>query len=515
MRKIALIILDGWGLAPAWGGNAISMAETPNMDRLWKEYPHTQLLAAEEAVGLPKLEPGNSEVGHLNIGSGQIVYQSLPGINAVIADGSFFKNEVLLSAVENSKKDNSNLHLIGLVSDGGIHSYNGHLYALLELAKKQNLENVFIHMITDGRDTEPMSALSYLDKLNEKIKEIGVGVITSIAGRYYAMDRDNHWDRTEAYYDLLTSSIGERYETAEKAIAESYRKDKSDEFIQPVMISNDKNPFISIKNGDSVIFFNFRSERTRQITEAFIQDDFSKFHRKKKVDDIYFTTFAYLEEYTKNPKIKIVFHEREIKHPLAEILSEKGLKQFHIAETEKYAHVTFFFNGGREEPFLGEERTLIPSPRIATYDLKPEMSAKAVAKKVISSFNNFDFTVCNFANLDMVGHTGKIKAVVKAAEEVDACLGKIIEAAGKSKITVIITADHGNAEEMINPKNNEPYTEHTTNPVPFILCSDEPALKKSLKENGKMALKDIAPTILKLMEINSVPAEMTGVSLVE
>lgn len=515
MRKIILLILDGWGLAPAWGGNAISMAETPNMDRLWKEYPHTQLLAAEEAVGLPEKEPGNSEVGHLNIGSGQIVYQNLPGINAVIADGSFFKNEVLLSATKFTQKNDSNMHLLGLVSDGGIHSYNGHLYALLELAKYQGVKNVFIHMITDGRDTEPMSALSYLRELQDKIKEIGLGKVASISGRYYAMDRDNHWDRTQSVYDLLTSGIGESFPSAEKAIAESYRQNKSDEFIQPVMISDEKNPFTPIKDGDAVVFFNFRSERARQLTESFIQDDFRKFHCKKKLENIFFATFAFLEEYAQNKNIKIVFHERKILHPLAQILSEKGLKQFHIAETEKYAHVTFFFNGGIEKPFSDEDRVLVPSPSVATYDLKPEMSAKEVAKKVIEKFNHYDFTVCNFANLDMVGHTGKIKAVIRAAEEVDSLVGKITEAALKNKALVIITADHGNAEEMINPKNNEPYTEHTINPVPFILCSDDPALKKTLKNTGKEALKDIAPTILKLMDIADIPAEMTGVSLVE
>jgi len=514
MRKVILIVLDGWGIAPAWGGNAIEMAETPNVDHFWKQYPHTALKAAEEAVGLPHHEPGNSEVGHLNIGSGQVVYQNLPGITATIKDGSFFKNEVLLEAINRAKQNNSNLHLLGLVSDGGVHSYIGHLFALLDLAKQQNVSKVFIHMITDGRDTDPMKALSYLEELNKKIKEVGIGTIETVMGRYFAMDRDKHWDRTEKAFDALTSGIGGMSDSAERAISENYRQGKNDEFINPTVISSDQSPFVPISDNDSVIFFNYRAERTRQLTEALAQPDFSKFSRRKTPKNIYLATFAFLEEYVDSQNIKVVFHHRNIANPLAKVISDAGLKQIHIAETEKYAHVTFFFDGSSEKPFPREEQVLVPSPRVATYDLKPEMSADQVANKIISNFKNFDFTVANFANPDMVGHTGNIKATIRACEAVDTELGRIVEAV-LGKAVVIITADHGNAEQKLNPNTGEPYTEHTINPVPFILCSDDPALQQQFRtataEHG-LSLCDIAPTILEIMGLNK-PPEMTGVSL--
>jgi 2,3-bisphosphoglycerate-independent phosphoglycerate mutase len=514
MQKVILIILDGWGIAPAWGGNAIEMAETPNMDHLWKQYPHTELKAAEEAVGLPYHEPGNSEVGHLNIGSGQVVYQNLPGITATIKDGSFFKNEVLLQAINHVKENNSNLHLLGLVSDGGVHSYIGHLFALLDLAKRENLQKVFIHMITDGRDTDPMKALSYLEELNRKIKEVGVGRIETVMGRYFAMDRDKHWDRTQKAYDALTSGIGGMADSAERAISENYRQGKTDEFINPTVIATDSEPFVPISDNDAVICFNYRAERTRQLTESLILANFGKINRRKFPKNLFFATFAFLEEYTENPNIKVVFHHRKIGNPLAKVISDAGLKQIHIAETEKYAHVTFFFDGGSEKPFPGEEQVLVPSPKVATFDLKPEMSADKVANKVIENFSNFDFTVCNFANPDMVGHTGNIKATIRACEAVDKELGRIVEAV-KDKATIIITADHGNAEQKLNPNTGEPYTEHTTNPVPFILRSKESALQQPLRlataEKG-LSLSDIAPTILEIMGLQK-PQEMTGVSL--
>lgn len=514
MRKVVLMILDGWGLAPAWGGNAIEMAETPNIDNLWKKFPHTQLLASQEAVGLPHHEPGNSEVGHLNIGCGQIVYQNLPGITATIEDGSFFQNQALIDAVNHAKKNGSNLHLLGLVSDGGIHSYNAHLYALLKLAKDQGINKVYIHMITDGRDTDPMKALSYLEELEAKTKEIGVGQVESIAGRYWAMDRDKHYDRTMKTYDILTSGIGPMSESAQKAISENYRQNKTDEFILPTVISNNEKPFVPIADNDALVFFNYRAERTRQLTEAFTDPNFKGFSRRKNIKNLYFATFAFLDEYTKNPNIKVVFHRRDISEPLAKVISDANLTQLHIAETEKYAHVTFFFNGSKEEPFPGEKRILVQSPKVATFDLKPEMSAPDVANKVLSNFNNFDLTVCNFANPDMVGHTGNIKATIRACEKIDELVGKITAEVLSKNAIVIITADHGNAEQMLNPNTGESYTEHTANPVPFILCSNEPNLQQPLRENGEhsLILSDISPTILDIFGLQK-PKEMTGISL--
>ena len=517
MRNVVLIILDGWGIAPAWGGNAVEMAETPKLDNLWKKYPHLELKAAEEAVGLPHHEPGNSEVGHLNIGSGQIVYQNLPGITATIKNGSFFKNEALIGATEHVKKNNSNLHLLGLVSDGGVHSFNGHLYALLQLVKNQNVSKVYIHMITDGRDTDPMKALSYLSELDKKIKEIGIGKVETVMGRYWAMDRDKHYDRTEKAYDVLTQGIGSMADTAERAISESYRQNKTDEFINPTSIQDDQHPFVPISDNDAVIFFNYRAERARQLTQSFTDKNFNKFPRRKVAKNLYFATFAFLEEYIENPEIKTVFHLHLINNPLAKVISDAGLKQFHIAETEKYAHVTFFFNGSNENPFPGETRVLVQSPRVATFDLKPEMSAREVTSKVIENFSKFAFTVCNFANADMVGHTGNIKSTIRACEKVDECIGQIVKAVVEKNGIAIVTADHGNAEQMLNPNTGEPYTEHTIDKVPFILCSNDEKLLRPLRNNGSehgLILSDIAPTIIEIMGLQK-PSEMTGVSLLE
>lgn len=512
--KVVLIIMDGWGLAPAWGGNAIEMAQTPNIDTLWRKFPHASLKAAEEAVGLPRHEPGNSEVGHLNIGCGQIVFQNLPGITAIINDGTFYENKILIDAFGHAKEKNSNLHLIGMVSDGGVHSFNGHLYALLEMAKKQDFTRVYIHVFTDGRDTDPMKALSYLSDLNEQINRIGFGRIESISGRYYAMDRDKHWDRTQKTYDVITSGVGPISESAQKAISDNYRQNITDEFIIPTVIQSQEKPFVPINDNDSIIFFNFRSDRARQLTAAIAQHGFRQFERKKILNNLYFCTFAFLEEYVGQKEIKPVFQSREIKYSLARILSEANLKQLHIAETEKYAHVTYFFNGGKETPFDGEERALIQSPRVATFDLKPEMSAGEITKKVLSDFTKFDFTVCNFANPDMVGHSGNIKATIRACETVDQKVGEIVKTVLDSGAVAIITADHGNAEQKINPNSGEPYTEHTINPVPFILCSNNQALNRPLRQNNEraLALSDIAPTIIDIMKLNK-PAEMSGVSL--
>lgn len=510
MKKVVLIILDGWGLAPAWGGNAIEMAETPHLDEFWRKFPRTTLKAAEEAVGLPIHEMGNSEVGHLNIGCGQIAYQNLTGISQTITDGTFFKNQTLLATCEHVKKNNSTLHLLGLVSDGGIHSHVDHLYALLKLAKDNNVSKVNIHVITDGRDTDPMKAYTYLNNLKIEIEKIGVGKIVSICGRYWAMDRDKHWDRTQKAYDAFFKGIAPSVDSSEKAIADNYRQNKTDEFILPTLIQKEGENN-SISSNDGLIFFNFRSDRTRQIIDSVVSPSFNKFSRKK-IENLYFASFSFLEEYLRNPLIKQVFELRNINHSLASVLSENKLSQLHIAETEKYAHVTFFFNGGIETLFPGEDHFLVNSPKVPTFDLKPEMSALEIKNHVLAKFMDYDFTVCNFANADMVGHTGDIKATIRACEMVDKCLGEIIQAILSKDCVAIITADHGNAEQMLNPANGEPYTEHTTNPVPFILCANNPVLQRQLRADVNLKLSDIAPTILDIFGIAK-PEEMTGQSI--
>lgn len=521
IQKCVLIILDGWGYAPSWGGNAVEAAETPNMDTYWRKYPHTVLKAAEEAVGLPIHEPGNSEVGHLNIGSGQIVRQNLPGITTEINEGRFAKNPVLLEAINTAMKNSSNIHLIGLVSDGGVHSHITHLFALLDLLKEhlksdKNVSKVFIHMITDGRDTDPMKALSYASLLEAKIDEVGLGKIATVMGRYYAMDRDNRWDRIQKAYDCLTLGVGQNAESAEKAISFAYRQNQTDEFINPTVISKEGEAFTPIKDQDTIIFFNFRSDRTKELTWAFVKPNFRDFSRRKFLKNIYFATFSFHEEYEEKLPVKVVFKPATIEYPIARVLSEQKLKQLHIAETEKYAHVTYFFDGGRESPFAGETEQLIPSPKVATYDLKPEMSALHVTEEFLGKFRNFDFVVINFANPDMVGHTGNLKATIKACEIVDECVGRVVKDALKENYVVVITADHGNAEQMINPNTGEPHTEHTTNPVPFVIVSENPTFQNPLRANGEhgLILSDVAPTLLKIMGQEK-PTEMTGQSLIE
>ena len=513
--KVILIIMDGWGLAPAWGGNAIEMAQTPNIDKLWRKFPRTELKAAEEAVGLPVHEMGNSEVGHLNLGCGQIAYQNLTGINSTISDGTFFANPTLVGACEHAKKNDSYLHLMGLLSDGGIHSHINHLFALMKLAKNQGLTKVMIHCFTDGRDTDPMSAYTYINQLKEKIAEIGIGQIGSIAGRYFAMDRDKHWDRIKKSYDCMVNAIAPVFESPEKAIAENYRQNHTDEFIEPAIIQTKTEVFHQISDNDAIIFFNFRADRAREMIDTIVRADFRGFERRK-LQNIYFAAFSFLEEYANNATILPAFNLRNIQFPLARVLSEAGLTQFHIAETEKYAHVTFFFNGGHETLFPKEDHFLIHSPKVATFDLKPEMSAAFIAEKVINSFEKYDFTVVNFANADMVGHTGNIKATIKACETVDKYVGLVTDAALRRNAIVLITADHGNAEQMLNPVNGEPYTEHTTNHVPFILCSNDAILERPLKidttARGSI-LSDVAPTILDIFGVKK-PEEMTGESLI-
>lgn len=512
-QKLMLVILDGWGNAPAWGGNAVELAETLNMNNYWRKYPHTVLKAAEEAVGLPLHEPGNSEVGHLNIGCGQIVRQNLSGISQEIAEGSFFRNAILLEAIENARKNSSNLHLIGLVSDGGVHSHINHLFALLELIKSKNFDRVYIHMITDGRDTDPMKALSYLAMLDEKLTELQIGRVESVMGRYYAMDRDNRWDRLKLAYDVLVLGVGPKAESAKKAIADSYRRGQYDEFITPTIIENSQSKFAPIKENDSVIFFNFRADRTRELTWAFVKKNLRTFDRRKFIEPLYFATFAFHEEYEEKLPVQVIFRPSAILTPLAKVLSENNFKQLHVAETEKYAHVTYFFDGTQDKPFSREDWILVPSSKVPTYDLKPEMSAEQVTETVLKKFANYDFIVVNFANADMVGHTGNLKAAVRACEFVDVCLARIVSAAFKEKWVIIVTADHGNAEMMINPNTGEPHTEHTTNPVPFVVISENPAWQSPLV-TGSHALSDVSPTILKIMGLGQ-PKEMTGKSLVE
>jgi 2,3-bisphosphoglycerate-independent phosphoglycerate mutase len=506
-NKILLIILDGFGLGKNPKIDAIAQAKKPFIDHLFADYPWTAINASSEDVGLPQGQMGNSEVGHMNIGAGRIVYQEITRINLSIRKGDFFEKPAFLGAVENVKKNNSALHFIGLLSDGGVHSLNTHIYALIDLANRHGVKNVYVHALLDGRDTPPEAGVKYLQELLDKMKEIGVGNIASVMGRYYGMDRDNRWDRTEKAYRAMTEGVGIRSTDPLQAVRASYAQNVTDEFVLPIVIEKDQKPIASIKDGDSVIFFNYRTDRTRQLTRAFIQDGFDKFTRKRL--DLYFATMTkYHDDFT----CPVAFPPQFLTHTLGEIISDLGLKQLHIAETEKYAHVTFFFNGGREEPFPGEERMLVPSPRgVATYDLKPEMSAYGITDKAIEGINSsqYAFMVMNYANTDMVGHSGKMPAAIKAVEVVDDCLSKVVPVAQEKGFTVLITADHGNADKMVDTDGG-PHTAHTTNWVPFIIVKD--GFTPTLRKDGKLA--DIAPTILQLMGIPA-PKEMDGVPLIE
>lgn len=515
IKPIVLLILDGWGYAPPWGGNAISVAKVPIFDSIWKNYPHTTLCASGECIGLPGHERGNSEVGHLNIGSGQVVKQDSSTITDSIKDGTFFSNAAFTKAIDHAKKRNGNLHLMGLISDGAIHSKLDHLYALLEFCKIQKFDRVYIHAFTDGRDTDPMAAISIVSHLQDKLREIGVGKIATISGRYYGMDRDNHWERTSLVYNAITNGQGETTNTALKAITQSYNKAITDEFIMPTVITQDNKPIALAKDGDSMIFFNFRSDRARQISMAFMAKKMPYFKRNPAFEHLYFVgmiPYGYEEELKLN--LQSAYEPGRIKKTLGEVLSLNNLKQFHTAETEKYAHITYFFNGGKEEPFSGEDRLLIPSPRIASYDLKPEMSIREVNKNAIDRINKnvYDFIVINFANPDMIGHTGNFKAAISTCEEVDKQLELIIKAVLGKKGLIMVTADHGNIEQMVNPRTGEPDTEHTKNPVPFILVSKKNNIEHlGLRTGGVLA--DISPSILEFLNINQ-PTEMIGQTLI-
>lgn len=501
-----LMILDGFGDNQNKDGNAIQLAKTPNIDKLMKKYPNTNINTSGLHVGLPEGQMGNSEVGHTNIGAGRIVYQELTRITKSIEEGDFFSNSEFIAAIENCKKNHSKLHILGLVSDGGVHSHIRHLYGLLEMAKRRDFEDVYVHCFLDGRDTPPASAESYILKLEEKMKEKGVGKIASISGRFYAMDRDKRWERVQKCYNALVKGEGVKAGSAVKAIEDSYQKEVFDEFVEPTIICNGEEPIAKIENQDSVIFFNFRPDRAREITRALVDPDFDGFETEKL--QLYYVCFTNYDETM--PNVQVAFQKEPLTNTLGEVVSKAGLTQLRIAETEKYAHVTFFFNGGEEKQYPGEDRILIPSPKVETYDMKPEMSAYEVTDKVCEALKNdqYDIIVLNFANTDMVGHTGSLPAAIKAAETVDECVGKVVKIIEEKQGNLIITADHGNAEQMIDYKTGEPHTAHTTNPVPIILITADASL--TLQKNGKLA--DLAPTMLALMNLEK-PKEMTGESL--
>jgi len=509
-KPVMLMILDGWGVRPAGPGNAVSLARTPHLDRLLSDYPHTQLHTSGKAVGLPDGIMGNSEVGHLNIGAGRIVYQDLTRIDLSIEDGSFFTNPAINSAINSALEDKRALHLMGLVSDGGVHSQLTHLFALLDLAQQKGLKRVYVHAILDGRDTPPDGGKSYLAKLQAHIDKIGNGRIASVCGRYYAMDRDTRWDRTLIAYQLYTQGIGTPTRDVVSAVAEAYQSGETDEFVKPIIMtdSNDQ-PLATLQEGDSAIFFNFRADRARQITRALTEKNFEGFDRSVWPR---IANYVCMTLYDEKFPLPLAFPPVHLEQILGQVVSREGLNQLRIAETEKYAHVTYFFNGGEENPFENEDRCLIPSPRdIPTYDYKPQMSALAVTEEVLQRIasDRYDLIVLNFANMDMVGHTGKLDAAIEAVETVDQCVGRIVDAVLAKAGALLITADHGNAETMIED-NGHVHTAHTTNPVRLILVND--SRKQTRLRPG--VLGDIAPTILQLMKITQ-PEQMTGRSLIE
>lgn len=501
-KLVSLIILDGYGQTDKVKGNAIKQANTPNMDKYMSSYPNSTVFCSGMDVGLPEGQMGNSEVGHTNIGAGRVVYQELTRITKSINDGDFFENSELINAVENCKKNNSAFHIMGLVSDGGVHSHNTHLYALLQLAKNNGLDKVFVHCLLDGRDVPPTSGADYIKMLEEKMSEIGVGKIATVMGRYYAMDRDNRWERVEKGYEAMVLGKGIQAENAVSAIEKSYSDGINDEFVLPSIITDDA----KISNNDSVIFFNFRPDRAREITRAIVDEDFDGFNRPNGYFPTYYVCFT---QYDANmPNVTVAFKPTSLNNTFGEYISKKGYTQLRIAETEKYAHVTFFFNGGVEAVYDGEERALIPSPKVATYDLKPEMSAYEVADECVKRIESgkYDVVILNFANCDMVGHTGVFDAAVAAVEAVDECVGKVIDAILRQGGTALVTADHGNAEQML-ADDGSVQTAHSTNVVPLILIGED----VKLKESGRLA--DLAPTMLDLMGLD-IPSEMTGESMI-
>ncbi len=508
--QVTLIIMDGWGLNPRQDYNAIALANTPYFDYIWNNWPSATLEASGPAVGLPAGQMGNSEVGHMNLGAGRIVPQDLTYINNLIESGQFEKNELLNAAIDHAIYNASSLHLIGLLSDGGVHSHQDHLYALLQLAKSKNLDRVFVHALLDGRDTPPRSGADYLEQLETQINKIGCGKIASIAGRYYSMDRDKRWERTRRGYDAIVNGQGMHARSAAEAVQASYDDDLGDEFVVPVvLVDNQEQPVAIVNDRDAIIFFNFRADRARQMTLALTEPDFDGFAREGGLrQDLKMGTFMH---YYDNQKPDFAFEVPEPSNGLAEMLSKLGKRQFHCAETEKYAHVTYFFNGGREAPFDGEDRELIPSPKVATYDLQPEMSAPGITEAVVKAIRSgeYDFVMVNFANPDMVGHTGFLDKAIIAAETVDDCVRRVVEAAVSMGGAALVTADHGNSDQMIDYDTGKPHTAHTTNLVPFVYVAEQ-------KPNWRFAngvLGNVAPTVLELMELDS-PGEMTQESLI-
>ena len=504
-KPLVLLILDGWGINQQVDGNAVLMANTPVIDRLLSNYPNTTLEASGESVGLPDGLMGNSEVGHLNLGSGRVVYQDITRINKSIKDGDLFSNEKLSSALAHVLKNGSSLHMMGLLSDGGVHSHIDHLFSLLEMANKAGLDRVFVHAFLDGRDVPPRSALQYITQTEKRMQELGVGKIATVSGRYYSMDRDKRWERVCLAYDALTMGEGETAPSAEKAVMSAYERGENDEFVKPTVVLSGKRATATIHDGDAVIFFNFRSDRARELTGALTLNDFTGFNRKQAPD----IHFVCMTRYDETFDLPIAFPHEHIDNTLAEYLSNCNKRQLHIAETEKYAHVTFFFNGGLEEPYKGEDRLLIPSPKIPTYDLQPEMSAYEVTNALLDriEFGNYDVIIANFANLDMVGHTGMLDATMNAAKVVDECLGKMLDVILSHGGAALVTSDHGNSEQMVYYDDESPHTAHTTNRVPLIFFSEIEDI-----EIHEGILADIAPTMLKLLGLD-IPPQMTGHSL--
>jgi 2,3-bisphosphoglycerate-independent phosphoglycerate mutase len=513
-RPVVLVILDGWGIGRDEPGNAVLHADTPTMDRLWADYPHATLLTSGEAVGLPAGQMGNSEVGHLNIGAGFVVYQWLTRLDRAIADGEFAANPALNGAIDRALATGGTVYLLGLVSDGGVHSHIDHLKALLRLARTRGLlpEQVVVHAFTDGRDTSPLGGHGFIEELEKSMAEIGVGRVGTISGRYYAMDRDRRWERTRKAYDAIVHGIGERAASAAQAVNHAYADGITDEFIPPTVIDDGSGP-ATIRPGDSAIFFNFRADRGRQLSRALVEEAFGGWERGPRIPDLHLVTMSRYEE---GLEAEIAFPPMDVTNPLARVVSEAGMAQFHTAETEKYPHVTFFINGGREEPFPGESRVLIPSPKVATYDLQPEMSAPGVTDAVVGAIESglYRLIIVNYANGDMVGHTGVYSAAVKAIETVDACLARVIAATLAANGVALVTADHGNAEEMIDRETGAPMTAHTTNPVPVILVAPETSLLRHtrLRTDGRLAA--VAQTLLELLALTP-PPEMTEASLID
>ena len=505
-KPIMLMILDGFGINENEKGNAVKLANTPNIDKLMKTWPTTQIHTSGLAVGLPEGQMGNSEVGHTNIGAGRVVYQDLTRITKSIEDGEFFSIKELTAAIDNCKKYNSKLHIMGLLSDGGVHSHIRHLFAILELAKRKDFEDVYVHCFLDGRDTPPASGESYIVKLEEKMREKGVGKIATISGRFYSMDRDKRWQRVQKAYDALVNGEGNKATSAVSAIESSYQKEVFDEFVEPTVIYSGDKPVAKIEKNDSVIFFNFRPDRARELTRTLVDPEFNEFETKNL--DLYYVTFTQYDATL--PNVNIAFKPEKLVNTFGEYISKNGLTQLRIAETEKYAHVTFFFNGGEEKQYPGEDRILVPSPKVETYDMQPEMSAEEVTVKVVEAIKSgkYNSIILNYANPDMVGHTGSLEAAIKAIEKIDGCVQRVVDAVKEQNGVLLITADHGNAEQMIDEATGEPHTAHTTNPVPLILVGKD---NVRLKE-GRLA--DLAPTMLEIMGLEK-PQEMTGESLIE